>query len=163
MWKVPRAVGLVVLTAGTVNAGPSELGDAHFLLVHGETRADLFRRAALPGPNGAIVGTDTLLPIRETVLVRAEDLDTPLGTDSADVEASGWALVAFPEGVPMQSPDGDVQTAYVRLRRGPASFRLGRQLVTGGAARYARFDGLALDAALGQGFEASAYGGLTAL
>jgi hypothetical protein len=35
--------------------------------------------------------------------------------------------------------------------------------VTGGAARYARFDGAAADARLGSGFQALAYGGMTAL
>jgi hypothetical protein len=63
----------------------------------------------------------------------------------------------------MQSPDGDVQTAYLRLHRGPFSVRLGRQLLTGGAARYVRFDGASAGARFGQGFEALAYGGMTAL
>jgi hypothetical protein len=63
----------------------------------------------------------------------------------------------------MQSPDGDVQSAFVRFRRGPVSVGLGRQLVTGGAARYSRFDGLTVDGLIGSGFEALAYGGLTAL
>jgi hypothetical protein len=161
---VRSSAALVVLSvAGASSAAPNDVGDDHYLSIHSETRADLFRRAALPGPNGAIVGTDTVLPVRETVLLRAQNLDTPVGNDSADVEASGWALVALPQGVPMQTPDGDVQTAYFRLHRGPVSVRIGRQLVTGGAARYARFDGAGVEALLAPGFEAVAYGGMTAL
>jgi hypothetical protein len=161
---VRTSAALVVLSvAGTSSAAPKEFGDDHYLSIHSETRADLFRRAALPGPDGAIVGTETVLPVRETVRLRAENLDTPVGKDSADVEASGWALIAFPEGVPTQTPDGDLQTAYVRLHRGPLSVRIGRQLITGGAARYARFDGAGVEALLGSGFEAAAYGGMTAL
>jgi hypothetical protein len=155
---------LVVLSlAATSSAAPKELGDDHYIHIHSETRADLFRRAVLPGPNGALVGTETVLPVRETVLLRAQNLDTPLGKDSADVEASGWALVALSRGAPAQSPDGDVQTAYLRLYRGPVSFRIGRQVLTGGAARYARFDGASVDARFGPGFDVLAYGGMTAL
>ena len=158
------SASLVVLSiAGTSGAAPKELGDEHYLGIHSETRADLFRRAPLPGPNGAIVGTETVLPVRETIVLRAKDLDTPIGKDSADVEASGWALVALPEGASIQTPDGDVQTAYLRLHRGPVWVRIGRQLMTGGAARYARFDGATAEARFGPGFDALAYGGMTAL
>jgi hypothetical protein len=163
-WK--RALSTIAVTllgAGEARAAPDDVGDDHYLAVHSETRADLFRRAALPGPNGAIIGTETALPIRQSVSLSARDLDTPVGTDSTDFELSAWGLVAgAPDGLG-PSPDGDIQTAFVRLHRGPASLRLGRQVVTGGAARYARFDGVTVDAALGMGFEASAYGGLTAL
>ncbi len=150
-------------SATSAQAAPDDQHDDHYLAIHSETRADLFRRAALPGPAGAIISTDTLLPVRETVLLRAQDLDTPVGRDSADFEVSGWGLVVAPESAPARSPDGDVQTAYLRIHRGPYSLRLGRQLITGGAARYARFDGLAADAAFGPGFEVLAYGGYTAL
>src|SRR5262249_33272 len=68
-----------------------------------------------------------------------------------------------PDSAPAASPDGDVQTANLRVHRGPVSARLGRQIVAGGAARYARFDGLSADVEFGPGFAASAYGGFTAL
>jgi hypothetical protein len=71
--------------------------------------------------------------------------------------------VALTEEAPTKSPDGDVQTAFLRLRRGPVAVGLGRQLVTGGATRYARFDGGTATFSLGSGFDATAYGGLTAL
>jgi hypothetical protein len=156
------AAGVAVTGLPDARAAPTDTVDDHYLAVHSETRADLFRRAPLPGPEGAIVETRTLLPIRESLLLRAQDLDT-LGRDSVDLELSAWGAVIVPEGAPAQSPDGDVQTAYVRVHRGPVSLRLGRQLVTGGAARYARFDGAMLDAAFGPGFDVVAYGGLTAL
>jgi hypothetical protein len=156
------AAGVVVSALPDARAAPTDTDD-HFLTVHGETRADLFRRAPLPGPEGAIVETRTLLPLRESLLLRAIDLDTPAGRDSIDFELSAWGTVVLPADAPAQSPDGDVQTAFVRVHRGPVSLRVGRQLVTGGAARYARFDGAMLDAGFGPGFDVAGYGGLTAL
>jgi hypothetical protein len=157
------AAGVAVSGLPDARAAPTDAGDDHLLTVHSETRADLFRRAPLPGPEGAIVETRTLLPIRESLLLRALDLDTPAGKDSVDFELSAWGAVVLPADAPAQSPDGDVQTAYVRVHRGPVSLRVGRQLVTGGAARYARFDGAMVDAAFGSGFDVVAYGGLTAV
>ncbi|HVW29641.1 MAG TPA: hypothetical protein VHC69_29965 [Polyangiaceae bacterium] len=157
------AAGVTVAGVPDAHAASTDAADDHSITVHSETRADLFRRAPLPGPEGAIVETQTLLPIRETLLLRALDLDTPVGRDSVDLELSAWGAVVAPAGAPAQSPDGDVQTAYVRLHRGPVSLRLGRQVVAGGAARYARFDGAMVDAAFGAGFDVGAYGGLTAL
>ena len=85
--------GVGLCSATAVQAAPDDQHDDHYLSIHSETRADLFRRAALPGTAGAIISTDTLLPVRETVLLRAQDLYTPVGRDSADFEVSGWGLV----------------------------------------------------------------------
>lgn len=152
-----------LLSTGVAIAEPDDRTDSHYLVVHGETHADLFRRARTFGPGGSIMAADTVMPVRQTVQLRAGDLDTPLGRDSADVEVSAWGLLSLTEAAPVQSPDGDVQTAFVRLRRGPVGVQLGRQLATGGAARYARFDGGAATVAFGSGFDASVYGGMTAL
>jgi hypothetical protein len=156
-------IATLLLASVAVAAPPDDRTDAHYLVVHGETHADLFRRARTFGPAGSIVSADTVLPVRQAVQLRAGDLDTPLGRDSADVEVSAWGLVALTQEAPLQSPDGDVQTAFLRLRRGPVQVGLGRQLVTGGATRYARFDGGTAMFSFGSGFDASVYGGMTAL
>jgi hypothetical protein len=58
--------------------------------------------------------------------------------------------------------DGDVQTANVRLDAGPAWTRVGRQQMAGGAARFARFDGITVGARHA-GLFAEGYGGFTVL
>jgi hypothetical protein len=133
------------------------------LWAHGETNAVLFRRALLPGPDGALVATETVAPLRQDVRVRARNVDTPWDQDSVDIELSAWALSIAGEPSVSKPLRGDVQTANVGYRRGPLTLRLGRQIAAGGAARYVRFDGLDAGARLGAGFEAGAYGGLAAL
>lgn len=137
--------------------------DRFELSVRGETHAELFRRALLPGANGAIVSTETIAPVRQYVQLRARDLDTPLRRDSLDVELSAWGNATIGEPGPERALDGDVQTANVTYRQDWLSVRIGRQHVAGGAARYARFDGADARAELGAGFAAEIYGGLTAL
>jgi len=133
------------------------------LSVHGETHAELFRRALLPGANGVAVSTHTLLPLRQYVLVRARELDAELQGGALDFEIAAWGSTWVGEAGPERPVDGDVQTANVGYRRGPLALRLGRQQVSGGAARYARFDGLLFGADLGEGFDAEGYGGFTVL
>lgn len=162
-------VGLGVVLGGPVvaHAEPRETAteepDRFDLYARGETHAALFQRALLPGAGGAIVRTNTLAPIRQYVLLRARDVDA-LGTkDSLDAELSAWGNLTFGNIEPGHTVDGDVQTANVGYRQGPLSFRLGRQHVAGGAARFARFDGAQARVELGSGLSALAYGGLTVL
>ena len=137
--------------------------DRFELLAHAETHALLFRRALLPGPEGALVETETAAPVFEYLQLRARNLDVAGQEDNVDLEVSGWARV-WPTETRFEQPlDGDVQTAVVAYHRGPGTLRVGRQQFVGGAARFARFDGLALDGRLGAGFSAQAYGGLTVL
>lgn len=159
-----RAAGGLLLGASTAaGAEPDHTGDEYVLTLHGETHAQLFRRAPLPGPAGALVASESTLPIQQTVLIRADDLDTAFDRDSVDIELGAWAAVV-PIGARADRPgDGDVQTAWISYRRGPVSLRLGRQHVAGGAARYSRFDGADLEGNLGSGFTAVAYGGTTVL
>jgi hypothetical protein len=137
--------------------------DEFELVAHGETQLELFRRALLPGPNGALVSSATVAPAYQTLLLRARDLDTPVDRDSLDLELTAWGRAWFGELNPERRFDGDLQTLNVRYRRGGASLRLGRQHVAGGAARYSRFDGLEFDADLGSGFSARLYGGFSVL
>jgi hypothetical protein len=138
-------------------------GDRFDFWVYGESNAMLFRRALLPGPNGVLVETDMVIPIRQDVRLRAARLDSPWHPDSLDAELAVWGASIAGSAPDAQPLDGDVQVANVGYRAGPVLVRLGRQQTAGGAARYVRFDGAALDADLGGGFDASAYGGLTVL
>lgn len=137
--------------------------DRYEVWTQGETHAALFQRALLPGPNGALVTTDTIAPLRQYVLLRARDIDTPWSKDSVDTELSAWGNVTLGDIGSEHVLDGDVQAANVGYRQGPLSFRLGRQHVAGGAARYARFDGASAHADIGAGLDAGVYGGFTVL
>lgn len=143
--------------------------DTFALSVRTETYAELFRRALLPGPSGSIVETNTELPIHQFAFLRAQGMDVGWCNDCVDVELSAWGSAWGPAwrggGTETEGPifGGDVQTAHVTHRLGPTEMRLGRQSATGGAARYVRFDGLAIDAALGAGFDVGAYAGWTVL
>lgn len=169
-WRLTLSVTCVVgfasfsvaARADEPRALPAE-PDRFDLYARGETHALLFRRALLPGAQGAIVTTDTVLPVRQYILLRARDVDTSWAKDSVDTELSAWGNVTFGDIGSEHAVDGDVQVANVGYRQGPLSFRLGRQHVAGGAARYARFDGGSVHLDSEFGLDAELYGGLTVL
>src|SRR5688572_12151317 len=137
--------------------------DRFSLSARSETYLQLFQRALLPGPNGAIVDTETALPITEYVFADARDLDSPWHDDSIDLEMAAWGRL-WPTTSGFEPVfDGDVQTASLRYRAGPAWVRLGRQQVAGGAARFARFDGAMVGATHSIGLFAEGYGGFSVL
>jgi hypothetical protein len=133
------------------------------LFVRGETHAELFRETLLPGAYGALVGDETVLPVYQYVLLQARDTNIAKRQTGFDMEAAAWWRTELGSAAGEPALDGDVQTANVGYHHGPVTLRFGRQHVAGGAARYARFDGVAVDAALGAGFDATVYGGLTVL
>lgn len=148
---------------GTARSEVGDTGDRFLLVARSETHVQLFRRALLPGPNGASVTTDTGVPIYEYLFADARDVDAPWREDSLDVEFGAWGRL-WPTDSELERPfDGDVQTASIRYRHGPVWVRLGRQQVAGGAARYARFDGVMLGARHPIGLFAEAYSGFTVL
>jgi hypothetical protein len=132
------------------------------VLGQSETYVQLYRQALVPGQSGAQVPTETAVPVHEYLFANARDVDAPWQKDAIGVEFAAWGRL-WPTESSMQRPfDGDVQTANVRLDAGPAWARLGRQQVAGGAARFARFDGITLGAGH-LGFFAEGYGGFTVL
>ncbi|HWA78531.1 MAG TPA: hypothetical protein VG937_39620 [Polyangiaceae bacterium] len=143
--------------------GHRETRDRYELSAHSETHAELFRRALLPGPNGSLVSTDPIAPLYEYVTISARDVDMAWRKDSVDLEFAAWGRVWIGARDSERRLEGDVQVASARYRHGPVWLRFGRQVVAGGAARFARFDGVDAQAELGSGFEASAYGGFTVL
>lgn len=165
------AVALTLLVAGPSPAQeslkppvPAETAAVDRFTMSGrsETYVQVYRRALVPGQNGALVPTELAVPIHEYLFANAGDVDAPWQKDSIGIEFAAWGRY-WPTSSDIERPfDGDVQTANVRLEAGPASLRLGRQQVAGGAARYARFDGL-LVGARHRGLFAEGYGGFTVL
>ena len=160
-WAAPssaqeRAEGSEATRADVKSRAPA---DRFELAARSETYLQFFQRALLPGPNGAIVEEETALPIHEYLFVNARGADTPWDEDSVDLEFGAWGRL-WPTSSSYERPfDGDVQTASVRYDGGPAWVRLGRQQVSGGAARFARFDGAIVGARDSLGFFAEGYGG----
>ena len=69
-------------------SGPGTPPEDHFeLSFRAEAYLSLFRRALLPGPNGAVVATDTVLPVQQYVDFQARGLDLPFATDGLDIES----------------------------------------------------------------------------
>ena len=144
-------------------AEPTPETDRYSFFMHGETHAELFQRALLPGSYGAIVADETSLPVYQYVQLEARDQNIARQQTGLDMELAAWSRAELGSTTAEAPLDGDVQTANVGYHHGPLLLRLGRQHVAGGAARYARFDGLLMDADLGQGFKATAYAGFTVL
>src|SRR5690349_21181305 len=83
-------LGVKSVSAQTTDSSSAETPDRFELSFRSETYVYLFRRALLPGPNGAVVATDTLLPLYQYVDFRADGVDSALGEDGLGLEASGW-------------------------------------------------------------------------
>lgn len=151
-------------TALPASAEPGDTSlDSPQVVVRSETQFQLYRRALLPGPYGAIVSTETGAPVVEYASVYAAGIDA-FGTKRAlDVELDAWGSATFGRAGEDRRMDGDVRAANVRYRSGPAWVKLGRQLFAGGAARFARFDGLSAGGTLPIGLGAEAYAGLSVL
>ncbi len=160
---VASAVLFAALARSATGAAQTAGEDLFELQLRSETYAELFRRALLPGPNGALVESETAAPFHQYIALDAYNLDTGLGQDSVDLELSAWAR-AWLGASDLERPfDGDVQTANVRYHAGPAWVTVGRQQAVGGAARYARFDGVMVGARAPFGLFAEGYAGLTVL
>lgn len=122
-----------------------------------------FQRALLPGPGGAIVTTDTLAPLFESLSVNATRVDGPLGKDGLDLQVAAYGQIwaGQPEDQPVAT--WDVSSAFLTQRIGDMTLSLGRQPIVGGAARYRRLDGAVVRGRTDFGLSAAAYGGLTVL
>ncbi|HZO15319.1 MAG TPA: hypothetical protein VFB62_18725, partial [Polyangiaceae bacterium] len=121
----------------------------------------LFRRDQPTG--GAIVAGGYAAPLYHYALLRVADIDTPWSKDSVDTELSAWGNLEIGDVDEVGRLDGDVHVASVRQRFRYAYMTLGRQVRAGGAARFARFDGIAAGVRAPIGLGLDAYGGFTVL
>lgn len=145
-----------------VDEPATETRDRFSVSGRSETYVQLYQRALLPGQKGQVVPTETAVPITEYLYANARDVDAPWQKDAIGMEFAAWGR-AWPTSTSLERPfDGDVQTASVRLDAGPAWARVGRQQVAGGAARFARFDGVMVGARH-EGLFAEGYGGFSVL
>jgi hypothetical protein len=144
------------------NDQKAEPVDRFSVSAQSETYVQLYRRALVPGQNGQVVPTELAVPVHEYLYANAREVDAPWQKDSIGLEFAAWGRV-WPTDSSIERPfDGDVQTANVRLEMGPGWARLGRQQIAGGAARYARFDGVMVGISQ-RGFFLEGYGGFTVL
>lgn len=144
--------------------GPSVSSTDDFdLSARASTNMRLFQRALLPGPGGAIVEDQTLLPLHQSLSFQGSRIDTPLGKDSLEMQVAtnGQLYLGAPEDLP--PGNWDVSSAFLRQRYQSMSLALGRQPIVGGAARYSRVDGAQLQLQLPFNTELAIYGGWTVL
>jgi hypothetical protein len=99
----------------------------------------------------------TVVPAYQSLSLLATDLKIPLVQDG-QVIMRAWGEVAFQDQI---AATGDVDALYLqgKLYKRRFEFRLGRQLVVGGAARVTQMDGLQLTGNAPAGFGLSVYGG----
>jgi hypothetical protein len=152
------------LEAGSANAGEPGAANNFFEFTgRTVTNVQMFKRALLPGPNGAIVEDHFLAPIHQSLSAHAVGVDSPLGQDSLEVQIAAFGQVVPGADDAVQPATWDVSSAFIRQKWQRASLSLGRQVVAGGAARYARFDGGSLALGSRFGLQLQVYGGLTAM
>jgi len=168
--RLKHIVGATALAVGVLfpfQAMGDEPGDATGtepqLVVRSETYFQMYRRALLPGAYGATVTTEMAAPVVEYASLYASGLDTPWAKDSLDIELDVWGSATFGAAGEERRMDGDVRAANVKYHQGAVWARLGRQLYAGGAARYARFDGVSAGGTLPIGLGAEGYAGLSVL
>lgn len=140
---------------------PAGSRDAFDLEARSETYLQLFERALLPGPGGSLIDPTPLAPVHEYLTLRGHRLNAPWAVDAIDFELQAWGAATLVGDSLTRDPDGDVPVANVTARFGPTRLRLGRQVQTRGAARFARFDGAEIGVRADSGFSAVGYGGLT--
>lgn len=127
-----------------------------------------FQRSLVPGLPGALVLTETALPVYQYWSVGARGVDGVLNQGGVSLQFSGWGSF---QAAPLQGAqrlDGELNAANLTQSFGWGELTLGRQIATGGAARYVRFDGGQLqsrEVALGMDWSArlGVYGGFTVL
>lgn len=152
---------------GRTGSVPSEVAaerrDDFDLAVRASSNVQVFRRALLPGPAGAILRDETLAPLHQSLSLHAARVDTPLAEDGLEIQLATWGMFIIGSPEEMQTATWDISSAFVRQRFRNMALTLGRMPVAGRAARYSRMDGATFDASLGTDFTVGAYGGWTVL
>ncbi|HSC86276.1 MAG TPA: hypothetical protein VLC09_03360 [Polyangiaceae bacterium] len=107
--------------------------------------------------------TETLVPWHQSLSLGATHLDSLFGKDGTDIQVAAWGQIIGGSPEDQQSATWDLASAFVTQRAGPLVFQLGRQVISGGAARYRRMDGVLVRANGPVGLRLSGYAGWTAL
>lgn len=100
----------------------------------------------------------TVVPAYQSLSLQASQLKIPFVED-AELVMRGWGEAAFTHDD--YALTGDLDAAYLqgKVYKRHFEFRLGRQLVVGGAARVTQMDGLSLTGNAPHGFGLTIYGG----
>jgi hypothetical protein len=164
------AVSLIGDASATAHEPPavphaaSEPVDRFDYRVATDSYARLFQRGMRFGPGGALSEAEFAAPLYQYAHLFVGDIDAPWRADSLDVELSGWGTVDMASaGLDERRLDGDLTIARIRHRFGFGHAAIGRQIYAGGAARVARFDGIAAGLRAPIGFGIDGYGGFTVL
>ena len=120
----------------------------------------MFQRKYLAGLGDQIAEDETLVPVYEYASLRVGDIDAPWAKDSVDFRLDAWGVLDPADVSQDRRLSGDLTTASLTNRIGPAYVTLGRQVAAGGAARFTRFDGVATGVRSGYGLGADVYAGL---
>jgi hypothetical protein len=137
--------------------------DQYDVTARSATYVRFFQRALVPGPGGAELSTDTLVPVYEYVYVKAIDLDSPFRDDAVDVELSAWSGANLSGTPGERGLDGDVTVANISHRLEGGSIKFGRQTVAAGTLRLRQLDGVSTGMRASCGLGVSGYAGLTVL
>ncbi|MBI5533438.1 MAG: hypothetical protein HY898_12030 [Deltaproteobacteria bacterium] len=105
----------------------------------------------------------TEVPIYEYASLRVDDVNAPWQKHAIGVRLSAWGVLNTIEPAEGNRVSGDLTAANVRSELGPAYVTLGRQVATGGAARFTRFDGITTGLRFKNGIGADAYTGFSVI
>jgi hypothetical protein len=107
----------------------------------------------------------TVVPLYQLVRLELRDVQVGLAdkyVSDLRLEVSGWGAGLLGEPAGGQRATGDLDVGYLEgsfIRR-RIKLRLGRQVVTGGAARFTHVDGASIAVQLFRGLEVRAFGGV---
>ncbi len=141
-------------------APPAPAEDRFYALASSRTIVRLFQRRYLSGLGDAVTDNETLVPVYEYAALRVGDVDVPWGKDALDMRLEGWGSLDTVDVSEDRRLTGDLIEANVTGKFGPSYMTLGRQVAVGGAARFTRFDGVAVGLRSSYGLGADAYAGL---
>ena len=101
----------------------------------------------------------SVVPAYQSITLSASELTVPF-LDDVRLMASGWGEVVLGDPAPGTSPSADLDLGFIEARtwKRRVELRLGRQIISGGAARMTPMDGLSAKVTLGP-LALTTYGG----
>jgi len=135
-----------------------DASEGYRVSVSSKTYVRLFQRRFLSG-TAIAPEEETLVPIYEYASLRVDDMDAPWQKRGISMRLSAWGMLDTMDVTDGNRLSGDLTAANVRSDFGPGYVTLGRQVATGAAARFTRFDGITTGLRLQSGFAVDAYTG----